>query len=188
MARHLTTRSLRARFARLVIRTQLRCEFLEDRAVPASATLGVANGQLFAVDPTQYRSDDILVCFRSDAQAADLIGSRFAAGTDIGGEIPLIAGLHQVHLSAGESVSAALAAYQANPLVTYAQPDYQIHLETMPNDPQFGSQWDLNNTGQNGGTPGDDIQAPLAWGQTTGSGKTVVAVIDTGVDYNHQDL
>src|SRR5437660_525499 len=57
-----------------------------------------------------------------------------------------------------------------------------------PNDPSFGSQWDLNNTGQGGGTPGADIHATQAWSVTTGSAKTVVAVIDTGVDYNHPDL
>src|SRR5258708_1654667 len=57
-----------------------------------------------------------------------------------------------------------------------------------PNDPSFGSQWDLNNTGQNGGTAGADIHATQAWTVTSGSAKTVVAVIDTGVDYNHPDL
>jgi len=57
-----------------------------------------------------------------------------------------------------------------------------------PNDPSFGSQWDLNNTGQSGGTAGADIHATQAWTVTSGSAKTVVAVIDTGVDYNHPDL
>src|ERR1700687_2521862 len=57
-----------------------------------------------------------------------------------------------------------------------------------PNDPSFASQWDLNNTGQNGGTAGADIHATQAWSVATGSAKTIVAVIDTGVDYNHPDL
>src|SRR5262249_15737008 len=187
MAKHLSARLHRPLFARHFIRTLLRLEFLEDRIVPASTT-DVGNAQLFAVDPSQYRSDDILVRFRSDVQVSALVSSQFIAGTEIGDEIAPAYSFYQIHLSAGESVSAALAAYQANPLVVYAQPDYQVHLQSIPNAPQVSTQWDLNNTGQNGGTPGDDISAELAWDTTTGSGKTVVAIIDTGVDYNHQDL
>ena len=61
-------------------------------------------------------------------------------------------------------------------------------LERIPNDPQFSSMYGLNNTGQTGGTIDADIDAPEAWNINTGTGRTIVAVIDTGVDYNHQDL
>lgn len=68
-----------------------------------------------------------------------------------------------------------------------------------PQDPLYGKLWGLNNTGsnepdRNGGqstTPGvqgADIDAEKAWGITRGSKKVVVAVIDTGIDYNHPDL
>src|SRR5213079_3142605 len=50
------------------------------------------------------------------------------------------------------------------------------------------AQWSLNNTGQNGGKPGDDIHATSAWTVTTGSLATVVGIIDTGIDYNNPDL
>lgn len=76
--------------------------------------------------------------------------------------------------------------------VVYAEPDYIVHAQTTPNDPDFPVQWALQNTGQswNGqvGTPGDDIHAVSAWGLTTGSTQFVVGVVDTGVDYTHQDL
>jgi subtilisin family serine protease len=58
----------------------------------------------------------------------------------------------------------------------------------QPNDPLFGDQWSLLNTGQRAGTSGADVCATRAWTKTKGSRKIVVAVIDTGVDYNHQDL
>ncbi len=58
----------------------------------------------------------------------------------------------------------------------------------QPNDPLFNEQWSLLNTGQRAGTSGADVCATRAWTKTKGSRKIVVAVIDTGVDYNHQDL
>jgi serine protease len=64
-----------------------------------------------------------------------------------------------------------------------------------PNDPSYadGTQWDMNNTGQNSGTNDADIDAPEAWelctGGITADGDTVVvAVIDGGFFLNHQDL
>ncbi|MDQ1590239.1 MAG: hypothetical protein QOG71_866 [Pyrinomonadaceae bacterium] len=58
----------------------------------------------------------------------------------------------------------------------------------QPNDPLFKEQWSLLNTGQRAGKSGADVCATRAWTKTKGSRKLVVAVIDTGVDYNHQDL
>ncbi len=66
-------------------------------------------------------------------------------------------------------------------------------LSNFPDDPMFDQQWALNNTGQSGGTPDADIDAPEAWGITTGGltklGDTiVVAIVDGGCDLNHEDL
>ena len=73
--------------------------------------------------------------------------------------------------------------------MAYVEPDYILYTDaTSPNDTQFGQLWGLNNTGQSGGTLDADIDAPEAWDITTGSSNVVIAVIDTGVDYNHSDL
>lgn len=65
-------------------------------------------------------------------------------------------------------------------------------LTGIPTDPSFGQLYGLHNTGQSivgvSGTADADIDAPEAWDITTGSGDIVVAVIDSGVDYNHPDL
>ena len=58
----------------------------------------------------------------------------------------------------------------------------------FPVDPRFGEMWQLDNTGQTGGQLDADIDAPFAWDITQGSGSTVVAVIDTGVNFAHPDL
>ncbi|MGE4233757.1 MAG: S8 family peptidase [Bacteriovoracia bacterium] len=63
----------------------------------------------------------------------------------------------------------------------------------LPNDPRFFRNWSLLNVGQmdarlQDGRFGSDIGTTKAWLKTKGSKKIVVAIIDTGVDYNHEDL
>ncbi len=60
----------------------------------------------------------------------------------------------------------------------------------IPNDELFPRQWHLNNTGQSGGTPNADINAPEAWELLGGGGdpNITIAVLDTGVDTLHPDL
>jgi subtilisin family serine protease len=58
----------------------------------------------------------------------------------------------------------------------------------LPNDEYFPKQWHLHNTGQDGGTPGADINAPKAWEITTGDPNIVIGVIGVGVDTHHPDL
>ena len=72
--------------------------------------------------------------------------------------------------------------------VEYAELNYILSTALTPDDPQFGQLWGLNNTGQSGGTADADIDAPEAWNITTGSSAVIVGIIDTGVDYNHEDL
>lgn len=72
--------------------------------------------------------------------------------------------------------------------VEYVEPNYLLRINRTPNDPDYGKLWGLNNTGQTGGTAGADIRAQLAWEVSTGSRDVVVVIIDTGVDYTHEDL
>ncbi len=63
-----------------------------------------------------------------------------------------------------------------NKLATEGQPNYIYHTSSIPNDPQYPNQWGHK-----------QIQLEEAWDITTGK-DVVVAVIDSGVDYNHEDL
>jgi subtilisin family serine protease len=77
----------------------------------------------------------------------------------------------------------------SNSDVVDASPNYRVYADSvLPNDPRFNELWGLHNTGQTGGTPDIDIDAPEAWEKNTGSTDVIVAVIDTGIDYNHPDL
>ncbi len=84
-------------------------------------------------------------------------------------------------------INAAINEYLKDERVEYAEPDYIVQASLIPNDPNFSQLWGLHNTGQDGGTADADIDAPEAWDINTGV-STVVAVIDTGVNYNHEDL
>jgi len=99
--------------------------------------------------------------------------------------LPLIGG--EVVELRGTTVEAALAAAADDPRIEYAEPDYVIHADDIPNDSLFDQQWGMNNQGQTGGTADADIDAPEAW-DVGGEKPLVIAIIDTGVDSLHEDL
>jgi subtilisin family serine protease len=82
-----------------------------------------------------------------------------------------------VDLAAGESLGQVLAAYRSRPDVEYAEPNPIIFIAATPDDPFYPDQWALGK-----------IHAAEAWDICRGSSDVLVAVIDTGVDYNHPDL
>jgi hypothetical protein len=85
-----------------------------------------------------------------------------------------------------------LAMLSSDPDIEFVEPNYTIRLLLRPNDSQYFSLWGLFNTGVNpigyGGAAGWDIHAEDAWNISTGSRNNVVAILDSGVDYNHPDL
>ena len=94
----------------------------------------------------------------------------------------------RVPQTAEEKVVAALS---RNPHVDYAELDYIAEAFFIPNDTYFaGNQWGLENIGQTikgiTGTVDADIDGPIAWDTTAGGVK--VAILDTGIDQDHEDL
>src|SRR5258705_13925890 len=98
--------------------------------------------------------------------------------------------LHVVKLPPGLTVAESLIHYRAGADVEYAEPDSVLSINSAPNDPRYadGTQWSLNNLGQNGGQNDADIDAPEAWNIRSGADNVIVAVVDTGVRYTHEDL
>jgi len=71
----------------------------------------------------------------------------------------------------------AASAYSAEPLVEYAQPNYLRRLVGEPDDPHFKDQWALGVIGWRG-----------IWESALGFDEVIVAIIDSGIDYEHSDL
>ena len=88
------------------------------------------------------------------------------------------------------TLKARMAALLATGRFDFVEPDYIVHIDAQPNDAAFsdGRLWGLRNSGASGGVVGADIGARDAWDITTGSRNVVVAVIDTGIRYTHQEL
>jgi len=94
-------------------------------------------------------------------------------------KVPDLGGIYKIRLDceSGQPVEEILDEYRKNPSVEYAELNHIISANSMPNDPLYADQWSLGK-----------INAQGAWDIYTGSSQTIVAVLDTGVDYNHRDL
>ncbi|MDW8343729.1 MAG: S8 family serine peptidase [Verrucomicrobiae bacterium] len=154
-------------------------------------------GVLWA-DPPQppaprFRTDRVLAkpkaALRAERMAA-VAQAHARLGTRVHRQFDRFGGLQVVRLPRGARVEAIIQQLRDTGLFEYVEPDYEVRLLAMPNDPRFadGSLWGLHNTGQNGGTADADIDAPEAWDVRTDADSVIVGVLDTGIDYTHPDL
>jgi len=142
----------------------------------------------------EYVEGDVLVLLEAPSKtgAADsatfeaaLSTSAHAVASSIGarvvqtyGAIAAASGKSIVYMKSDEkSTQELLASLDGVPGIIGASPNHISRTMLVPNDPSYGELW---------GMP--FISAPSAWDITTGNRNTFVAVIDTGVDYNHPDL
>jgi subtilisin family serine protease len=117
---------------------------------------------------------EVIVKFRDAAPQA--LGQA-VAGQDVD-EAEQVGSAHAVRLhSRSKDVGTLIRELSARSDVEYVEPNYVVHAVKNPNDPLYSSLWGLPKIG-----------APQAWDLTTGSPSLVVAVVDTGFDYNHPDL
>ncbi|MEL6561246.1 MAG: S8 family serine peptidase [Bacteroidota bacterium] len=101
-----------------------------------------------------------------------------------------------VKIPAGADLNQIMQRYRSLEAVETVELNYIAQKHVVPNDPLYGEQWGLNNTGNAKqynstnlvGTPGSDINVEDAWNIHTGGSSVTIAIIDEGVDYNHPEF
>jgi subtilisin family serine protease len=161
-----------------ILETGFKYPFVRTEEVLDSAT-----GQLLSRE--EMVADHILVTL---AEGEDPLALLTSLGSDavfmerVTPDVPL----YRLHLSSAsaEALPKALEATADAGSVLLAEPDFIVHINRTPNDPRFldGSLWGLHQGND------VDVDAPEAWDVRTSAASVVVAVIDTGVRYTHQDL
>ena len=169
--------------------TANRLSAIDIRQEEENAAPSTVSSRLSSADQGKagHKKGEMLVKFKAGVsqKAIDQLNAKH--GTGIVKMIPQI-GVYKVRLPAGVTAEEMAGRYRLETEVEYAEPNYMMYAVVSPDDPQFLQQWGLNNTGQSGGTPDADIDAPEGWDVTTGQTSTVIAVVDTGCDLNHPDL
>ncbi|MBN3032830.1 MAG: S8 family serine peptidase [Candidatus Saganbacteria bacterium] len=94
------------------------------------------------------------------------------------GPLPDLTHIYELKIKPGQDIARIVEEYRRDPNVEYAEPDYLCYpAAAAPNDPYFPSQWNLA-----------AIQAPQAWEIQKGDANRIIAVVDTGIDYNRPDI
>ncbi|MDI9370268.1 MAG: S8 family serine peptidase [Synergistaceae bacterium] len=137
----------------------------------------------------EHADGEILVMLEVPATGAAYEAALMSSGQSVAesigaqavqtyGAIAAATGKNIVHMKGeGKSTEELLTALSGKPGVIGASPSYIQRAMRIPDDPRYGDLWGMR-----------AINAPDAWDITTGSENVYVGIIDTGIDYNHEDL
>lgn len=123
----------------------------------------------------EHDSKQILVKFKAGVDETEKEKVHGKHGGKVSGVIP---GIDVQIIEVGEGRSKEKKdGYRKEANIEFAELDYVAYAIATPNDPSFGNQWGMTK-----------IQAPDAWDLTTSSSSVKIAILDTGIDQNHEDL
>lgn len=139
---------------------------------------GLLFTQIFYAQRTdeKFVADELLVKFKDEITSAKALQANNKFGSQMIEKFNDL-GWQRVKLPKGLNVEKALNLYKNSAEVEAVQPNYYYKLAVTPNDPQYPNLYGM-----------EKISAPAAWDLETGSADTIVAVIDTGIKYTHEDL
>lgn len=85
--------------------------------------------------------------------------------------------VYKLTFGVNADVYSVIHAYLNDPNVEYAEPNYIYKIAGKPDDPYYSKQW-----------AHQIIDSESAWNIEVGDSEVLVAVVDTGIDYTHEDL
>ncbi len=149
------------------------------------------------VQPAQYSANSLIVTYKAGTtQAQKSLANNGASAQHFNN---ILGGRLAKLTVATDDIHVLMKRLRKHPAIESVELDYHIAVSepaAVVNDPAYDNLWGMKNTGQTitvgnrstVGTAGADVDAETAWQKTTGSKEVVVGVIDTGVDYTHEDL
>ena len=140
----------------------------------------IAMRQAGTTVPVDIDAHTVLIRFKDTSNTATRDALCRKVGLGAMKTYSLVPGLALVHV-AGNPMD-AIAQLKSNPAVDYIEPNYMYYRQATPNDQLFSQLWGMNQAANN------DIDAPEAWDIYTGDPNYRIAIIDTGIDFNHPDL
>jgi YD repeat-containing protein len=153
----------------------------------------LATNSLAATPPEEkgkYRAGELLVRFRQDVAAEQADALAQSKGARRKQRLRGASRVERLEVAEGQDLETVAMGLRLDPRVEFAELNLIIRGEQVqPDDTRFTEQWALKNVGEGEGqAAGSDIRASQAWQVTTGSTRTVVAIIDGGVDFSHPEL
>jgi thermitase len=138
-----------------------------------------------------YDASEVIVRYADGVTTAERVG--LFERTGVARTLGSVAGVGAKVLEVDGEPADVAARLNRSALVRYAEPNYVLRTQAIPNDPSFGQLHGLHNTGQTGGMADSDIDAPEGWdaaglGAFPASGGVKIGIVDTGVDAAHPDL
>jgi thermitase len=150
---------------------------------------------LFAVSASaqaaSYDAHTVIVKYASGVSNAERLALSSRAG--VTGTVGSVAGVGAKVVSVSGDPAVVAERLNRSALVDYAEPNFVLRATATPNDPLFPELYGLNNTGQTGGRPDADIDAPEGWdaaglGSFPATGGVKIGIVDTGIDQTHPEL
>lgn len=130
-----------------------------------------------AAPAPEFSSEEIIVKFKSPVSDEQIGKITHGLGAQVSQKL-LLPQTFTLKIPSSQ-IDRFVKIFNSHPMVEYAEPDYIAEAlnPLTPNDSYFANQWGMTK-----------IQAPEAWDLATGSAKVKIAILDTGIDNNHEDL
>jgi thermitase len=157
-------------------------------AACVAALLAVCAGNASAA---KYDRNEVIVKYVEGVSTAER--AALFDRTNVDKTIGSVAGAGAKVVRVDGDPAAVARRLNGSALVAYAEPNYILRTQAIPNDPLFSQLYGLHNTGQTGGTSDADIDAPEGWdaaglGAFPATGGVKIGIVDTGIDQTHPEL